>query len=267
MKTHTGRERWAVVGALVLSMGLLSSAQSIDGGTDNEQGDVEDVRSVLEKWVETRRVISKERRDWRLGRQVLEDRIRLVKREIEALRTRIGEAEASIAEADEKRAGLVEENEQLKRSSAALDGTVEELERRTTELLARVPDPVRERVRPLSQRFPEDPDETKLSLAQRFQNVVGVLNEVNKAHREVTVASEVRTIRGGLTAEVAAIYLGIGQGYYVSTNGDAAGVGSSSADGWTWTPADDAAAEIARAIAILKNEQIAEFVRLPIRID
>jgi FtsZ-binding cell division protein ZapB len=228
---------------------------------------VDDVRDVLEKWVETRRVISKERRDWTLGREMVEDRIRLVQREIESLRARIGDAEKSIADADRKRADLVETNEKLKSASSALGHTVGALETRTRELLKRLPDPIRERVKPLSQRIPEKPEETKLSLSERFQNVVGLLNEVNKFNRDVTVTSEVRKLDNGTTVEVTALYVGIGQGYYVTAKGDAAGVGVPSAEGWVWTPANDAAARIAEAIAILKNEKAAEFVRLPVRIQ
>jgi hypothetical protein len=236
--------------------------------SDDEKGNkVENARSILEKWVETRRIISKEKRDWALGREMLNERIELVKREIETLRTRIGDAEESIAEADKKRTELIEENEKLKEVAAALNRTVNTLEGRTGELLKRLPDPIRERVKPLSQRIPDQPDETKLSLGERFQNIVGILNEVNKFNREITVTSEVRTLRDGTTAEVTALYVGISQGYYVSADGKAAGVGTASAEEWMWNPANEAAPEIAKAIAILKNEKVAEFVRLPIRIE
>ena len=248
---------------LTAALCLLSSGAE----TQDEGGSkVNNTRETLEKWVEIRRVISKEKRDWKLGREILKDRIELVKREIETLRTRIGEAEGSIAEADKKRSGLIEENERLKEVSAALKSTVNTLESRTKELLARLPDPIRERVKPLSQQFPDNPEETKLSLGERFQNIVGILNEVNKFNREITVTSEVRTLRDGTKAEVAALYVGIGQAYYASADGKAAGVGTSSATGWVWTPANEAAPEISEAIAILKNEKVADFVRLPIRI-
>lgn len=228
---------------------------------------VGDTRVALEKMVETRRIISQEKRDWVLGEEMLNDRIDLVQREIESLRARIVEAEGSIAEADRKRIDLLDENERFKAAAAALDDVVAVLEVRTRELLVRLPDPIRERVKPLSQRLPEDPAETELSLSERFQNIVGLLNEVNKFNREITVTSEVHTLPDGSSAEVAALYVGIGQAYYVSSSGQAAGIGFASADGWVWTPANDAAEEIAQAIAILKNEQVASFVRLPIRID
>ncbi|HVS10057.1 MAG TPA: DUF3450 family protein [Planctomycetota bacterium] len=259
--------RWTLLPLAALCLVCAAAAPSGDGGKAAGDGDVDGVRATLAKWVEVRRILSKEKRDWALGREILNERIGVVSREIEALRAKIAEAEASIAEADEKRAGLLEENERFRAASSALGGEVVALEARTTALLPRLPDPIRERVKPLSQRLPAAEGETKLSLAQRFENVVGILNEVNKFNREITVTSEVRTLGDGTAAEVAALYVGIGQAYYASPNGLAAGVGTASADGWVWSPANDAAGEIARAIAITRNEQVADFVRLPVRID
>jgi hypothetical protein len=249
--------------ALAAVIALLpSGAMSADDAADT----VADTRAALEKWVETRRIISKERSEWALAEEMLKDRIAIVEREIGSLRGKITEAEENITEADKKRTELVEQNERLKEASTALNETVVELEHRTRGLLSRLPDPIRERVKPLSQRLPADQQETKLSLAERFQNVIGILNEVNKFNREITVTSEVRTLPDGTSAEVAAMYVGIGQAYYVGANNDVAGIGTASADGWVWTPANDAALQIREAINILKNEQPASFVKLPIDI-
>jgi len=230
------------------------------------QGAVDGVRAALEKWVESRKVISAEQRDWALGKEMLSERVDLVQQEIDSLKEKISDAQESISDADKKRAGLVEENEKLKEASVSLNETVLTLEQNTLKLLARLPDPIRERVKPLSQRVPENVAETKLSLAERFQNIVGILNEVNKFSREITLTSEVRSLPDGSSAEVTALYVGIGQAYYANANGKLAGTGTTSAEGWVWTPANDAAPQIMEAIAISKNEQVASFVQLPVEI-
>ncbi len=243
-------------------------AQATEADAEAKGGPkVEDTRAAIEKWVETRKIISKENRDWTLGREVLNERIGLVEREVKSVRDKIREAEASIAEADKKRAELAAANDRLKSASAALGRTVVSLEQRTRTLLKRLPEPIRERVKPLSQRFPEDPNDTRLSLSERFQNIVGILNEVNKFNREITVTPEVRRLDGGQSAEVTTVYVGIGQAYYASADGRMAGVGTATEDGWLWKPANEAAPEIARVIAILKNEEVASFVRLPIETE
>ncbi len=230
------------------------------------QDQIDNVRAVMEKWVETQRIISKERQDWTLGREMLEERIKLVQREIASLREKIDEARKSIDAADTTRAELVEENEKLKSVGARLADIMAALEGRTLALNERLPDPIRERLKPLSQRLPADPNETRLSLSQRFQNAIGILNEVNKFDRSIEVTSEVRKLADGSNAEVTALYVGLGQAYYTGANGTVAGVGRPGPGGWEWELANNAAAQVAQAIAILNNEQVAGFVLLPVEV-
>ena len=61
--------------------------------------------------------------------------------------------------------------------------------------------------------------------------------------------------------------MGIGVAFYSNADGSIAGVGRPSDDGWVWMPANDAAERINRAIAILKNEHVAEFVLLPVEVE
>ena len=264
------RPRRAGIAALALAAALalgLAPATGAGEGEGEDEDDVDDARNVLEQWVQTERVLSKERLDWALGKEMLTSRIELVEREIGSRRETIAQAEESIAEADRKRADLIDENERLVQASAALAQTVASLEARTRALLARLPEPIRERVRPLSQGMPEDSAGTTLSLSERFQNIVGILNEIDKFNRDVTLTSEVRTLADGTTAEVTALYVGLGQAYYATNTGERAGVGTPSPDGWIWTPADEAAPRIAQVIAILKDEQVAGFVHVPVRIE
>jgi hypothetical protein len=242
---------------------LSSGAISADKVADN----TEDARAALEKWVETKRIISQEKRDWELGREMLNERINLVQREIQSLRNKISEAKENIAEADKKRAEMIEENERLKGASASLSNILVSLEERMKHLLGRLPDPIKERVKPLSQKLPDNTGQSKLSIAERFQNIVGILNEVDKFNREISVTSEVRTLADGATIEVAALYVGIGQAYYASANRNIGGIGTVSDDAWVWRQANEAAAQIADAIAILKNEKVASFVQVPVEIE
>lgn len=256
-----GRHRALVLGGLVAGLGLAAAAG------DEPASQAADTRALLEKWVETRRILSKEAQDLALAKETLGDRIDLVQREIDTLRARISEAQASLGDADKKRADLLAEAEAFTATQAALATAVTALEERVRVLLPRLPDPVRERIRPLSQRLPEPATAAAQPLGKRFESVVGILNEVDRSQRELTATSEVRELGNGTTAEVTALYVGIGQGFYAASTGGAAGVGRSSAEGWTWESTDGAQADIARAIAILKGEQLAEFVRLPVTVE
>lgn len=270
------RRAWGVLVTASAFAFLAPSAGQGEGGADTDAA-----RAALEKWVETRRILSQEQRDWALGKELLSERIQLVRNEIDSLRERMAVTESSIADADRKRAEKVAENERYREAAEALAETVARLEGRTRTLLARLPDPIRERVKPLSQRLPvfanqlvayasdptqEDRPATELSLSERFQNVVGILNEVDKFNREISLTSEVRKLPDGTSAEVTALYVGLGQGYYVGAGGTLAGVGNATDEAWVWTPANESAAGIAEAVAILKNEAVASFVKLPLEV-
>lgn len=249
--------------ALVLVLGLLSAGALAPAP---QTQDIESTKAALEKWVETQRVISKERADWAVGKEALEMRVRLVEQEIETLTKRIAEAQASITEADTKRAGLVEEYDELKATGEGLNGVIAELEARTKALLPRLPEPIVDRIRPLSQALPDDSADAKVGLGLRFQNVVGILNQVDRFHREITLNPEVRDLGDGRTAEVAVLYIGASRGYFATADGTSGGMGYAGPNGWVWTPANDAAPEIARAVAILQNQAIADFVGLPFQL-
>ena len=97
-------------------------------------------------------------------------------------------------------------------------------------------------------------------------NIIGILNELNKFNHEITVTSEVRQLPDGSSVEVTAMYVGLGQAYYVNANGTIAGLGRPSANGWVWEPANEAAGKIMDVINILKNEKVATFIPLPVEV-
>ncbi len=253
-----------IAGLTVLVAAIVGSSTVISA--DSNAAAIDKTRATLEQWVQTQRVISQERKDWALAREILGQKIDLVQREIESLQGKIKDANTSIADADTKRAELIKDNDKLKDASSALSKTLVTLEDRIKRLTRRLPDPIRERIKPLSQRIPDKPDQTNLSISERFQNIVGILNEVDKFNRDITVTSEVRNLPDGSSVEVATLYIGIGQAYYVGAKGTVAGSGIPTDQGWAWKPNNQFAPQISELIAIFKNEKAASFVRVPVEI-
>lgn len=251
----------------VILLGTMLGTAAVAQSTTPQGAPVETARAALEQWVETRSVIDRETRDWTTGKALLQDRIGVVQREVTAMRQRIAEAKQNTVEADRKKAELVAENERLVAAAGGLAADIAGLETRARKLLARLPDPLREKLKAIAARLPGEGQTTKATLGERFLTVVGVLNEVDKFQREITVASEVRTLGDGTRAEVTAVYVGIAFGCYVTQNGKAAGVGLAGADAFTWTPADAEAPAIQKIVAILKNEQPAAFVPVSVKVQ
>jgi len=82
----------------------------------------------------------------------------------------------------------------------------------------------------------------------------------------VNVSYEVHEIAGGKPSEVKAIYLGLGQAYYVSATGEA-GISHPTLEGWPWEPAKAIAGDVLKTLEIIQGKQTAAFVPLPVKIQ
>lgn len=223
-------------------------------------------RDILEKWMEARRLISETRQEWKVARQLMAERYELMQKEVEVLKEKKVQAEKDIGDGDKKLAELTEQNEELKSSTAGLKDTVAALESKLVTIVASAPVPIQERVRPLSQRIPAASQETKLSLSERFQNIIGIMNELNKFNKEILVTSEVRDLSDGTKAEVSVMYLGLGQAYYCNQGG-IAGVGYGGSNGWIWAQSNSIAQAVADAMAVYRNEKAAAYMMLPLEVQ
>ncbi|MCF7818863.1 MAG: DUF3450 domain-containing protein [Kiritimatiellales bacterium] len=245
---------------LVMILAVLSAAV---GGRAQ---DLDESKEMLSKWVETRKLISEEKEKWELEREMLGDRLDLVRNENETLAEKIHQTQSLITDADQKREDLVKENDGLKNASATLVNRIFTLERNVLALLPTLPAPIQDRIKPLSQRIPKT-EETDLSLSERYQNVIGIINELNKSANAINVVSEVKELAGGGAAEVQTLYIGFARAYYANNKGDIAGVGYPDEGGWKWSADNALAPKVADAIAILKNEKVAAYIQLPVTVN
>ena len=234
--------------------------------TPDAKSSLDQTRLTMSKWIETQQIISKERNDWQQGREILLGRLELVKKEIAALEEKIKSSEAAVAESNAKRDALVAETDALKATAAQVGDSVGKMESQVRQLLRVLPQPLTEKLKPLSSRLPEDAAQARASVAERAQNVLGILNEANKANTEITVSFEVHNLSDGTPSEVQAIYVGLAQAYFVSAKGEA-GVGRPGPDGWVWTPSNGVASRINRALEIIQGKHAPSFVPLPVKIQ
>ena len=227
---------------------------------------LEETRLTMGKWIETQQIISKERKDWQQGKEILLNRLELVKKEMATLEEKIKQAESSVSESNRKRDDLLAENDRLTAAGSQLTEAVTGMEGQVRGLLKTMPEPIRIKLQPLYQGMPEDPAETRITAAERFRSVLGILNELNKANTEITVSYETRNLADGRPAEVKAIYVGLAQAYYVSAGGEA-GIGRPTPQGCTWEPSNAIAGEVTSALEILQGKQTPAFVPLPVKLQ
>lgn len=227
---------------------------------------LEETRLTMDKWIETQQIISRERKDWQQGREILLGRLELVKKEIATLEEKTEQAESSIDEAKSKRNELLAENDQLTATCVQLTDAVTGMEGQIRGIVRQLPVPIQTKLQPLYQRIPEHPDTTKVSIAERFQNVLGILNELNKSNNEIIVAYEVHNLADGKPSEVKTIYVGLAQAYYVSASGEA-GIGRSMDDGWKWEHYKSVGNDVMTALEIIEGKHSPAFVSLPVKLQ
>lgn len=265
---HSATRALAAALALAAAAGAQDATRQepADGGAKaTPAATLDDTRTVLDKWIETQRILAKERKDWQQGKEVLEARLELLKHEVAALEQKIGELRESGTKADAKKRALQADEAVLQATLGQLAAEVTAMEAEVKKLFPALPEPLQEKVRQLHERIPADAAATKVTAAERFQNVLGILQEVDKANGEITVAYEVRALADGKPSEVKTIYVGLGQAFYVSAGGGS-GIGRPGPAGWQWEPAKTVGKDVLQALEILQGKHSPAFVPLPVSI-
>jgi len=227
----------------------------------------EEARTHIEKWVQTRQLIARRNADWRVERESIGQTIGLLKREIDLLKGEIDKSEQVDSEADAEKKRITLSLEDLKKANKVVDAALWGMERQALALMARFPDPLKDRTSNVRSRIPlEKKDLRGRSAAERMQNVVAMLNEADRFNSAITLAIEVRKDAEGKDRQVQALYLGLGHAYYADQRGSFAGVGVPGAEGWMWEVKPELGSTIRKVIDIYENERSAEFVPVPVNI-
>jgi len=264
-----GRRQACALLALTAASALLASAPMTaqqDGGPTPTAQSLEETRLKMGKWIETQQIITKERKDWQQGKEILLGRLELVKQEVDSLQEKIAQARSSAGETAREREEVLAHDQVLKDVLAWLGTAADRLEVEVTRLLKPAPTPIHDKLAQLIERMPKEGAKDRVTVAERYQNVIAILNEINKANTDITVSYEIRTLDGNRQVEVRVLYIGLAVAYYVSANGEA-GMGRPTADGWTWEPSKELAEPVLLALDILQGKHTPEFVPLPARLQ
>ena len=224
-------------------------------------------RGLLQQWATTQRLIASERADWENGKAMLQGRIQLLKIGVEETEKKITEAKTKLEDVKKRTAEAEAEKAQTREATDALLATAPELEKGVKGLYDRVPGVIQEKVKVLYERIPKEGADLKnITAAERFQNVLGMLNELGKANNELTTLPEIHDIGGGKKAEVKVVYVGLGQGYFVNSNGDIGGLGVPGEKGWDWKLDPTIAPKMRTVVEVMKKAISPKLVELPAEI-
>jgi hypothetical protein len=250
----------AWIAALLLGVCTLAPSAAAQGG-------VGDFRARMEKWVETRRILSEEKADWAVEQEALRDTRKLLQQEKEALAAQVAELQESETAADEERRELLLLRGEYQRAAGALETRIRALEEQVLALSPRLPAPLQQKLELLLVQIPEAPEGTSLGLGQRLMNVLGVLAQAEKWNGTATFVGETRSVNGSEKGQVRTLYWGLGQAIFVDARGEIAGIGRPGSDGWEFTVEPALASDARLLLDIYEgNVDVIDFVPMPVEI-
>jgi hypothetical protein len=275
----TARERGLLL-AMVCYLALLAGARlvaqapgpgtpdpSVASSPEEIMKLIQASRESLAKWMETQKIIAQEEANWKTAKVALDGRIALLQQEISEFEGKVSKSDTDIKAEETRKANLERELASARAAPKTLLDGAAFIEDRLKAMKPLLPGPVFVKVQQLYQRIPDDPNTTKASLAERYQNILGILNETDKANNDIMVTSEVRDIPGVQPAEVETIYVGLAQAYFVNADRDFAGYGHPVNGKWQWTRQDELSGEIAHILSIMKSKGKPHFIHLPAKLD
>lgn len=239
------------------------------GGAEPDRRDagVSAFRSKMEKWVESRQILSEERAEWLVEKESLEATRQLLRRERDDLRTEVAAFQETDADASEERRQMLIQRAEYQRAAEALETEIRRLEEQVVALAPLLPEPLRDRLDLLLVQIPEDPDNTRVALGQRLMNVLGVLAQAEKWNSTATFVGETRPVGpDGQRIQVRTLYWGLGQAVYVDTQGKVAGIGRPTESGWTFVD-DPELAEKAQLFLDIYEGNVDTIAFVPVPVD
>ena len=238
------------------------------GAPSHAEGGVDGFRTKMEKWVETRQLISQERADWEVEQETMRASRKLLGQEKEALEAEIAELEETNTQSDDERRDLLLERGEYQRANRALEARIRALEEDVLALAPRLPGPLQQKLELLLVQIPEDPEQTTVPLGQRLMSVLGVLAQAEKFNGTATFVGETRAVDGDQKVAVRTLYWGLGQAVYVDARGETAGIGRPGPEGWEFSDEPELAGDAARLLDIYEgNVDAIEFVPLPVAVE
>lgn len=229
--------------------------------------DLAATRLLVKEWVAAEKALANEHFAWQDKRQLLEDLIQLKTEELAALKVSITAIAENATQADKARSELVQQRDELERHRSIITEFIEGIAPSILAFKAWVPEPLQAQLNPLFLTVTSHGIGEALSLAERMQAIVAILQALNQFDQTVTVHSSLRHLKSGQQVEVETVYVGLGIAYYRSLSGQLAGYGQPTKSGWNWTAQAELAPAIEEALAVANQQvQAAEFIQLPVKI-
>ena len=227
----------------------------------------EDAVGKLEKvaieWVKTRAETVRLESEWSGQQGLLQSMVEALDQRTKVIQERKEHLEAQTAQDREELAALGKKNEfartGLEDAEARLKATAKDLQ-----ALRPILPPRLSTALDLAYQSISDPG---LSVGDRMQHTMTILNRCLQFNRAITASDEVLTLAGeSAPKSLEVIYWGLSHGYALDRAAGKVWLGSPGPLGWQWEAQPGAAAQVAKLIAITADKADPEFIVVPAKL-
>jgi len=220
-------------------------------------------RDLVDKWVELRKQAADEEEDWKEDKAALKREEELLLQEKKELETGKKEEEQKLQKIQTGYIQEEAEKEKLENKLKAFETVLSATEEFLVRLKKEIPEPLFKQS--LEGFYDKIENTADAALSARLQTVLDIFAQINHLQHSISVVREVLRI-GEEERECDVIYLGLCYAYFVSDDGEQAGIGIPGNEGWTWEWRDGIAFRVRNAIECFHQEKKARFIKVPLKI-
>jgi len=221
---------------------------------------VQQIDALATQWTTLQRQQDVLLANWRNEKPVLEQQLDLLEHESKSLSEVLAQSSKQQDQVEQKRTELLQQQTTLEKELSVTSASLGRIAASLHALHSRLPPPLWAAWSKELGKL----DEADRTASDKLQVALALLGQLADFQQKVTVNETVMKLADGQEHLVKQVYLGLGQGWYVSADLKHAALGAPGLDGWQWTDTDEARS-IARVISILERKQSPALVSLPAR--
>lgn len=217
------------------------------------------VQAMMQQWLTIEQQADQVQRDWQQQQLTLEQRLQLLKVEKTSIKKHLSKHSNRRSEAQEARTDLAQKQNKLEQNQKHMTLALQLTKVTINALVSQLPEPLAQHWgKTLSQPL------AKKSNSEELDRYLSLLKAMDEFNQKITRHQSLMTINEQQVL-VDQIYLGLSQGWYLSRDGQHAGIGRSTVQGWHWQVKNKLAPTLQDITAVLKQPEKSRL--LPIEIN
>lgn len=212
------------------------------------------------QWLQIEQRIVEAQNRRRIEKESLEHSLFILESIKEELETTIATQSASNTQLQKDYRDSLSQLKSQQEGVRALSSSLNELEGKMIALSNLFPPPLRDKTRTQLNRLKEIGDDDAL----RIQTLLTILIAAEKFDNSLNLSNSIRELDNGERCEVRELYWGLAFGYAISVDGSNAWILSPSQERWTWSPANEHAKTIRRALDLFEKPSTPTLMTGPI---